>query len=78
MWCCVLEECFSIFNLSGYGWCYEDGKFIVCWMRGLFVLDFVSVFLFVSCLIVSVLLMDWNVLLYVSCKIVIIGKKIIL
>ena len=34
VWRRALEECPSIPNPSGHGWCYEDGKLTICWMTG--------------------------------------------
>ena len=34
VWRRALEECPSILNPCGHGWCYEDGKLKIWWMTG--------------------------------------------
>lgn len=45
----ALEECPSIPNPSGHGWCYEDGKLTICWMTGSPAPDVITEFLSCKC-----------------------------
>ena len=49
VWRRALEDCPSIPNPSGHGWCYGDGKLTICWMIGLPAPDVITEFLFCKC-----------------------------
>jgi len=49
VWRRALEECPSIPNPSGHGWCYEDGKLTICWMTGSAAPDVITEFLSCKC-----------------------------
>lgn len=48
-WRCALEECPSIPNPSGHGWCYEDGKLTIWWMTGSPAPDVITEFFACKC-----------------------------
>jgi len=49
VWRRALEECPSIPNPRGQGWCHEDGKLTICWMTGSPALGVITEFLSCKC-----------------------------
>ena len=49
VWRRALEECRSIPNASGHGWCYEDDTLTICWRTGSPAPDVITEFLSCKC-----------------------------